>query len=146
MNDKVQCNENDLNADLNDFFLDSNSETREETQFHASQSKLDKYLLKKINTEENDQCCCGCNCYRVLVLINDFLYFFLFYIGFIEIIVSVLFSFLFCIITVFTFFVSFITSYIMCPVYHSLNNDWKNFIPAIFQVFLSSPYFYGSPL
>lgn len=52
---------------------------------------------------------------------------------------SCLISFFCFFIIVFIFFISFITSYVMSPIYLSLSGDWIKFIFSLLQVILSSP-------
>lgn len=59
--------------------------------------------------------------------------------GLAAIYISCLISFFCFIIVVFIFFLSFITAYIMSPIYLSLSGSWIKFIFTIFKVILSSP-------
>lgn len=53
--------------------------------------------------------------------------------------ISCLLSFFCLIIVVFIFFISFITAYVMSPIYLSLSGSWFKFIFSLIQVILSSP-------
>lgn len=66
--------------------------------------------------------------FSLLALLGSFLFY-----------ISGLFSFVFVIIILFVFFISFITSYIMSPIYLSLSQNYLELAAALLQVVLTSP-------
>lgn len=85
-------------------------------------------------------------CKNYTVLFSKFFYNFatiliyaLSVVGLAAIYISCLISFFCLIIIVFIFFISFISAYVMSPIYLSLSGDWIKFIISLVQVILSSP-------
>lgn len=96
-----------------------------------------------IPEQEAERMCSGDNFSilftRIFYNIATILIYILAIIGLAGIYISCLISFFCFIIIVFIFFISFITSYVMSPIYLSLSGDWVKFVFSIIQVVLSSP-------